>query len=131
MDLSHIATIYSHYKHNIIAQEELILLVGERTGLEQRLVSLTGPQDVADSPLSPDLLRNLCRIAGLLFINQSLRVTETVSIRTSELMRELFCCLPSALVMFNHGENKQHSTLDNLRWWDCGIGGLAQAVVRG
>ena len=119
MDLSRIATIYSHYKHHIIAQELLIILVGERTSLEQRLVSLTGPQDVADFPLSPDLLHDLCRIAGLLFINRSLRVTETVSIRTSELMRDLFCRLPSALVMFNHGESSK------ILLWTIFVGGTA------
>jgi hypothetical protein len=117
--LSRIATIFSHYKHNAIAQEELILLVGERTSLEQRLVSLNGPQDIADFPLSPDLLHDLCRIAGLLFINRSLRTTETVSVRTSELMRELFYRLPSALVMFNSGESSK------ILLWTIFVGGTA------
>jgi hypothetical protein len=118
-DLALIAPSYSHYKRHTIGQEELILLVGERTSLEQRLVSLIGPRDIADFPLSSDLLHDLCRIAGLLFINRSLRVTETVSIRTTELMRELFCRLPSALVMCNNGE------CSKILLWTLFVGGTA------
>lgn len=82
-------------------KKSLSSFVGERTGLEQRLVSLIGPSIIADFPLSPDLLHDMCRAAALLFINRSFLVTKAVSVRTTELMRELFYWLPSALVVFN------------------------------
>jgi hypothetical protein len=94
-------------------------LVGERTSLEQRLVSLTAPREIVDFPLSPDLLHDLCRIAALLFINRSLRVTETVSVRTTELMRELFYRLPTAQVMLSKDSGA------NILLWTMFVGGTA------